>query len=144
MTTRRQALRITAVAGLGLAFGGAVTVGLFRMSDSRRVRATRTQMGMRVTITAVHPDAALARSMVDGAFAEIERLEGILSRHKPGTAVDQLNTAGVIHDAPDELLTVSIGPPHIAGARCSITFITRRNLDNPLLPTVDFAPQPGP
>ena len=106
MTTRREALRITAVAGLGLAFGGAVTAGLVRMSGLRRVRATRTQMGMRVTITAIHPDVALGRSIVDDAFAEIERLEGVLSRHRPGTAVDQLNRAGVIHDTPHELLAV--------------------------------------
>jgi hypothetical protein len=56
VTTRRQALRFTAVAGLGLLFGGAVTAGLVRMSGLRQVRATRTQMGMRVTVTVIHPD----------------------------------------------------------------------------------------
>jgi thiamine biosynthesis lipoprotein len=106
VTTRRQALRFTAVAGLGLLFGGAVTAGLVRMSGLRRVRATRTQMGMRVTVTVIHPDEDLARSTVDSAFAEIDRLEGIFSRHIPGTPVDQLNRAGVVHSAPDELLTV--------------------------------------
>jgi thiamine biosynthesis lipoprotein len=106
VTTRRQALRITAVAGLGLAFGGAVTAGIFRMSGLRRVRATRTQMAMRVTITAIHPDVAFAREMVDDAFAEIERLEGVLSRHRPGTALDQLNRKGIVYDAPEELLAV--------------------------------------
>jgi len=108
VTTRRQALRITAVAGLGLAFGGAITAGLVRMSGLRRVRATRTQMGMRVTVTAIHPDVELARSMVEDAFTEIERLEGIFSHHRPGTALDQLNRTGVIHGAPDELLTVLV------------------------------------
>jgi thiamine biosynthesis lipoprotein len=61
---------------------------------------------MRVTVTAIHPDVAFARSMVEDAFTEIERLEGIFSRHRPGTALDQLNRTGVIDSAPDELLTV--------------------------------------
>jgi thiamine biosynthesis lipoprotein len=63
-------------------------------------------MGMRVTVTAMHPDVALARSIVEDAFGEIERLESIFSRHRPGTPLDQLNRTGILHGAPQELLTV--------------------------------------
>ena len=102
--TRRQLLKITAVAGLSLAFGGSVAVGLLRLAGLRRVSSTRTQMGTRVTVTVIHPDAAAARSLVATAFDEIGRLEGILSRHQRETAVDRLNREGILHDSPPELL----------------------------------------
>jgi thiamine biosynthesis lipoprotein len=44
--------------------------------------------------------------MVGSAFAEIERLERILSRQQPGTAVHRLNRDGILPDPPVELLTV--------------------------------------
>ncbi len=102
--TRRQVLKITAVAGVSLAFGGTVTAGLLRLAGLRRVSSTRTQMGTRVTVTVIHPDAAVARSLVTTAFDEMARLEGILSRHQRGTAVDRLNREGILHDSPPELL----------------------------------------
>ena len=102
--TRRQLLKITAVAGLSLAFGGSVAVGLLRLAGLRRVSSTRTRMGTRVTVTVIHPDAAAARSLVAAAFDEMGRLEGILSRHQRGTALDRLNREGILHDSPPELL----------------------------------------
>jgi FAD:protein FMN transferase len=106
VTTRRQALKITAVAGVSLAFGGTAVSGLLRLARLKQVRATRTRMGTRVTVTVVHPDEGAARSMVDAAFAEMERLEDILSRHRRGTALDRLNRDGSLEGAPEELLTV--------------------------------------
>jgi thiamine biosynthesis lipoprotein len=106
VTTRRQALKITAIAGISVAFGGGIASGLLRLARLKQVRATRTRMGTRVTVTVVHPDESTARSMVDAAFAEMERLEDILSRHRHGTALDRLNREGVLPNAPDELLTV--------------------------------------
>lgn len=104
--SRREALRITAVAGLSAAFGGGLTVGVLREARLRRVSETRTRMGTVVTLTSVHPDAAAARAMIRAGFDEMARLESVLSRHRPDTAVGRLNAAGNLVEAPTELLTV--------------------------------------
>jgi len=44
--------------------------------------------------------------MVEGAFQELERLEAILSRHRPGTPVDRLAREGRVQDPPPELVQV--------------------------------------
>jgi len=71
-----------------------------------QVRVTRVQLGTRVTITVVHPDASTAREWVQRAFNEIERLEAVLSRYRPETPLARLNRDGVIRDAPTELREV--------------------------------------
>lgn len=104
--TRRDALRITAVAGLSAAFGGSITASLLRDAGLRRVRETRTRMGTLVTLTVVHPDASAARAMIVEAFAEMARLEDVLSRHRPDARLGQLNARGGLADAPVELVAV--------------------------------------
>lgn len=104
--TRREALRITAVGGAALAFGGVLTREVLRRAGLHRVTDTRPRLGTLVTITAVHSDAEAARGMVRGAFAEIERLEAVLSRHASGTPMARLNASGALDDAPGELIEV--------------------------------------
>lgn len=104
--TRREALRITAASGVALMLGGGLVRALVRRGDLHRVTDTRGRLGTLVTITAVHPDAAEARAVVDAGFAELERLEAILSRHAPQTAVASLNRNGRLDGAPAELLDV--------------------------------------
>lgn len=103
---RRQALRITAVAGVSLALGGGMVTALVRRAGLHRVRVTRTRMGTLVTITVLHPDPLVAQRMVATAFTEMGRLEDILSRHKPGSPVSRLNSDGAVGDAPHELVEV--------------------------------------
>ena len=103
---RREALRITAIAGITAAFGGSVAVALRRHSELRRVRVTRVRMGTPVTLTVIHPDGGTARTMVEAAFEEMERLESILSRHRRDSALGELNATGLLVSAPPELLTV--------------------------------------
>jgi len=104
--SRREALRITASVGLTLAFGAGVTGAILRQAGLHRVSVTRTQMGMPITVTIVHPERDGARTLVQIAFQEIERLESILSRHRPVTAVSRLNRAGIVHLPPPELTEV--------------------------------------
>lgn len=104
--TRREALRITAVGGAALALGGVLTREILRRAGLHRVTDTRPRLGTLVTITAVHSEAEAARGMVRRAFAEIERLEGILSRHASGTPMARLNASGALDDAPGELVEV--------------------------------------
>jgi thiamine biosynthesis lipoprotein len=63
-------------------------------------------MGTLVTISVVHPDAVVARAMVAETFAVMERLEGLLSRHREGTPVSRLNREGVVRAPPPELVEV--------------------------------------
>lgn len=104
--TRREALRITAVGGMALTFGGVLTREILRRAGLHRVTDTRPRLGTLVTITAVHVDAEAAHDMARAAFAEIERLEGILSRHASGTPMARLNASGALDDAPGELIEV--------------------------------------
>ena len=103
---RRQVLRITAAVGASAMLGG----GLLRVALERaalhQVRQTRTQMGILVTISAVHPDVEAARMMVAATFDEIERLESLLSRHRAGTPVWRLNETGVLRSPPREVVEV--------------------------------------
>lgn len=101
--TRRKALKITAVAGLSLGLGGGVAAALWREAGLHRVRSTRIRMGTPVTLTVLHSDAASARELVERAFAEMERLEEILSRYRPHTPLSTLNREGVLHAPPEEL-----------------------------------------
>ena len=100
---RRDMLRISAAVGVSAAFGGGVAAGLLRQAGVHTVRQTRPQMGTIVTITVAHPELEGARAMVEGAFAEMGRLEGVLTRHRPDAPLGRLNTAGRISHVPDEL-----------------------------------------
>jgi thiamine biosynthesis lipoprotein len=104
--SRRQALRITAATGMTLAFGGAVGRAFLENAGLRRRSEKRIQMGTEVTVTVFHPDPSAAREMVEVTFAEIERLESILSRHRSGTPVARLARDGVVRDSPVELTEV--------------------------------------
>jgi thiamine biosynthesis lipoprotein len=104
--TRREALRITAVSGVALAFGGGLTWELVRRAGLHRVTESRSRLGTLVTITSVHADEHEARAIVQAGFGEIERLEAVLSRHAPGTAMSMLNRDGRLDDTPAELLEV--------------------------------------
>jgi thiamine biosynthesis lipoprotein len=103
---RRQMLRITAVAGVSLALGGGLVSSLIRRAALHRIRETRTQLGTLVSITVVHPHRAEAQAMVAAAFTEMERLEALLSRHRPDTPLSRLNRAGVLSEPPMELVGV--------------------------------------
>ncbi len=76
------------------------------------VSETRTQLGTLVTISVVHSDAATAREMVAGGYAEMERLEGLLSRHRPDTPVARLNREGILRNPPAEVMAVARRSAH--------------------------------
>jgi len=104
--SRRQVLRITAVAGVSLAMGTGLVRSLISRADLHRVSETRTQMGTLVIVTIVAPELKVAREMVRNAFGQMERLEGILSRHRRDTPLDRLNEKGFIETPPPELVEV--------------------------------------
>jgi len=104
--SRQQFIRITAVAGVSLALGGGLVRALLKRAALHRVRETRPQLGTLVSITVLHPDPATARAIAAAAFAEMERLESLLSRYRPDTPIARLNRDGVVHQTPDEVIEV--------------------------------------
>ena len=103
---RREALKITAVAGVSLVLGGGLLKALIQQGRLHLIRRTRTQLGTFVTITVIHPDREAARRLVDAGFTEMSRLEGLLSRHRSDTPLARLNRDGLLADAPPELIEV--------------------------------------
>ncbi|MGI9627560.1 MAG: FAD:protein FMN transferase [Longimicrobiales bacterium] len=104
--TRRKMLRLTALSGLGLALGAKMIQILIEEGRLHEVRATRSHLGTLVTITAIHPDRSAAHELLDVGFGEMDRLERILSRHRSGSALSQLNRDGRIDPAPAEVVHV--------------------------------------
>lgn len=60
-------------------------------------------MGAQASMTLVHPDRALARSMIKRCVAEVERLESIFSLYRPDSALSRLNAEGRLDRPPSEL-----------------------------------------
>lgn len=104
--SRRDALRITAGVGIGAAFASGVAAEVLRRAGLHRVSETRIRMGTSVSLTVVHEDAAEAGAMIGRAFAEMERLEAILSRYRADSAVGRLNATGQLASPPSELVDV--------------------------------------
>lgn len=124
---RRDALRITAVVGVSAALGGGLVGALLRDAGLHRIRRTRTRMGTLVTLTVIHPDGRAGEEMIEDGFAEMERLEGILSRHRPTSALGRLNTRGRLEAAPPELLSV-------LESALALASVTRGAFDPTVLP----------
>jgi len=111
---RRDALRITAVAGVSAAFGGSLVWGVLRQAGLHRVSETRTRMGTVVTITVVHPELEEARQMVAASLEEMQRLEDVLSRHRSDTPMGRLNAAGRLAVPPPELVELLVASAEYA------------------------------
>lgn len=63
-----------------------------------RARGTREVMGTFVTVIVVCPDPEQAKWAVDLAFGEISKIADLMSVHKPGSEVSELNRDGFRED----------------------------------------------
>ncbi len=84
-----------------------VTV-LASASDAETVKDVRKKMGSRFEITAVHPDSKQASDAIDRAYAEIDRIEAMISSWRPTSYTSEVNRqAGVAPVAvPRELFNL--------------------------------------
>lgn len=108
---RRSFLRSSAllgVAGAAQALIPAVEAEAFLFGRRRELKTTETRlvMGTYVSITTFHRSEDKAREAIALGFAEIDRLNAILSRHNDSTPLSLLNARGSIGDAPDELVEI--------------------------------------
>lgn len=100
--SRRDFLKITAVAGSLLAGGGL----LRRAAAAAVVRETRVLMGTVVNLSLVADDGAAAQETVAATFAEMERLIHLFDHRRPDGPLGRLNREGRLAPAPPELLSL--------------------------------------
>ena len=101
--TRRQFLRAGGILGLGLSLAPSLAAAEAAAPERLRLERTRFLMGTFVTMTAMHPSQDRAEEAIEAAFAEMERLCGILDRHRSDTPLSHLNRHGTLRNAPPEL-----------------------------------------
>ena len=70
--------------------------------------ATRTSvaLGAEVSITLSHGDAAVAERALTAAFAELRRVDSIMSLYRPDSQVSRLNALGTLRDPHPYLLNI--------------------------------------
>lgn len=92
------------------------------------VKDARARMGSRFEVTAVHPDPEAARLAVEAAYAEIDRLEAILSEWIESSETSAVNrNAGVapVKVSPElfGLLKRSLKVSRLTGGAFDVTFL---------------------
>jgi thiamine biosynthesis lipoprotein len=72
----------------------------------KSVTRTSPALGTQVSITALHANQQTASRAIDDAFAEIERVEELMSVYRPHSQLSRLNRDGRLSDADPQLLDV--------------------------------------
>jgi FAD:protein FMN transferase len=104
--SRRDFVRLSAVGAGVIALGGLGVRELIQAGAAQEVSETRALLGTFISIKIIETEEAPAKAAISDAFAEIERLSAILSRHDPASELSILNRAGFIESASPELLGV--------------------------------------
>ncbi|MBK8027218.1 MAG: FAD:protein FMN transferase [Chloroflexi bacterium] len=104
--SRRQFIRMTAVAGLMAATGTALTVSGHGSAEALRVQETQLLMGSIAHLTAISADPDQARAALNAAFERMVALENVFSRYRPESTLSQLNRAGIVENPPVEFRQV--------------------------------------
>lgn len=100
-------------------------------AEPEEIRVSRIAMGTLVEIAARGPDSARLREAVELAFAEVERLEGLLSEWRETSEISLLNRS-----AGDE--PVSLSPETLEILRLAVAIAAKTNgaFDPTVLPLV--------
>ncbi|MGE3518983.1 MAG: FAD:protein FMN transferase, partial [Vicinamibacterales bacterium] len=87
------------IAGLAAVVASALTLACSSWFGGEPMLVARSglAMGSSVTLMAWTPDQDLANRSFDAAFAEFQRLEGLLSTWKPESDISKLNAAAGNH-----------------------------------------------
>ena len=85
---------------------------------SRRllVRRRSVALGSKVSVSAIHDKLDIAVGGIDAAFAELERIESVMSIYRPESQLSQLNRTGQLERADQSLLEVLSFAASISGA----------------------------
>lgn len=102
--SRRDFLKITAIAGLAIGMGTALRRNF--LFEHKRITETRYLMGTIVNFNILALDEAMGRDALHRTVAEMERLILIFDHRQAGAALRKLNQAGGLNDAPVELVEI--------------------------------------
>jgi FAD:protein FMN transferase len=106
---RRSFLKLSGLLGAGVATGAVVPLTAEAVRFNRKmykVSRTRLDMGTFVSMTLIHPSRDRAEEAMGLAFAEIDRLTGLMDRFKSITPVGELNKEGSLKGSPPEVVGV--------------------------------------
>lgn len=104
--SRRDFLKITAVAGLTVGLGSSFGIKILMSDGLQRVTSTQYLMGTIVNFNILTPDHAMGEEALRRTVTEMERLIKIFDYRQAGATLRQLNQAGTLNDAPIELIDV--------------------------------------
>jgi thiamine biosynthesis lipoprotein len=93
-STRRRFLTLAAGAC------GAMFLGFKSHLSLRKVSRESKALGTHVTMTVLHADESVGQAALDAAFAELERVENVMSLYRSESQISRLNRDGVI-EKPD-------------------------------------------
>jgi thiamine biosynthesis lipoprotein len=93
------------------------------------VRDARGKMGSQFEITAVHQDAEQAQKAIDAAYAEIDRIEAVISEWRPTSETSAINAAAGDHPVTVsnelfELIRRSLKVSELTGGAFDITWFS--------------------
>lgn len=75
-------------------------------SPLHRVERTSWALGTHISIVALHEDEAKAGDAIEAAFAEIERVETVMSIYRDDSEISRLNACGLLYSPHPFMLTV--------------------------------------
>ncbi|MEA3283014.1 MAG: FAD:protein FMN transferase [Euryarchaeota archaeon] len=99
--------------------------------NTHRIEDSRVSMNTEVTITVMHPDVPEADRAISCAFAEIYRIEHLMSCTEEGSEVTRLNNNGSLSNVSSDLryvVTKSVGYSELTGGSFDITVLPVINL----------------
>ncbi len=85
---------------------GAWMTGCGRAVGLRRMSRQSKALGASVTMTALHADESAADAALNAAFAELERIEDVMSLYRPESQVSRLNRDGMLEKPDASLIEV--------------------------------------
>ncbi len=119
--------RLTAALTTVIVTVNAVMIAAAPPASAETVQDVRLKMGSRFEVTAIHPQRELAERAVEAAYAEIDRIEAVISSWQPTSVTSEINrNAGVRPVAvPQELFNLvrrSLKVSELTGGAFDITF----------------------
>ena len=123
MRTTRSYGWLTLAAVLSLT----AVLALTPKAEAETIRDVRLKMGSRFEITAVHRDPERARNAIEQAYAEIDRIETMISSWQPTSITSEINRQAGVHPvrAPRELFNLvrrALKLSELTGGAFDITF----------------------
>lgn len=109
-SSRRKFIKRSALLGVGTISASVLPMAsaeafLFNKKEYKVVK-TKLSMGTFVTMTAIHSSRDEAEEAIGLAFEEIDRLNGMLTRHGDRSPIATLNHEGRLEGAPPEAITL--------------------------------------